>query len=85
MQIVLQEKEKWEQIITAEAPWGVTGRVRTLAELQSLPASSIATDVSPLTNGVDDLYVSVIVESPTASPSETGLTEGGTSKQSHFA
>ena len=81
MQVVLQEKERWERIITAEAPWGITGRLRTLADLQTLPASSIATDVSPLTNGVDDLYVAVIVESPTASPSETDLAEGGTGKQ----
>ena len=81
MQVVLQEKERWERIITAEAPWGITGRLRTLADLQTLPASSIATDVSPLTNGVDDLYVAVIVESPTASPSETDLAEGGTGKK----
>ena len=60
--VVIQAKEQWESIITAEAPWGVTGRARSRAFLESLSAEDIATDVSSLpVEGIDDLYVAVVV------------------------
>ena len=70
MTTVVEVKERWESIITAEAPWGVVGKARTEADLLSLPAEDIATGVP--TGGVDDLYVAVVV-ADSALPGNAGM------------
>ena len=59
---VVQAKERWESIITAEAPWGVTGHARSKQELEALNEDFLDRDLSALPDeGVDDLYVIVEV------------------------